>query len=310
MLIVAVLPQVVFAQGDGPRTHWKNMLTKTNLFSLTNLNSTGNSYIGDPTFGVVPDANFDAELTMVGYSRSFSLRGRTAVGSILVPVGNLQGEFPGPSASSTRGFGDPILQLDINLIGTPAMENLPGLMRYEPEFTVDLVMDLAFPIGEYDGTTLTNIGQNRWYGRLGVPIMKNLCDWVPGRRRTFEILPAVWFFGDNDEFLGQTLENDVLFQLDAHLTQDFTETFWGSLDLIWYEGAQPTIGGLPSGGLNELGLGFTLGYQINDNLLLTAGYTATLEDGPGDLDLGVFRLNLVYGWHKLLEGIDRLEDAM
>ena len=57
-------------------------------------------------------------------------------------------------------------------------------------------------------------------------------------------------------------------------------------------------------------VGFTLGYQINDNLLLTAGYVATVDDGPGDLDLGVFRVNLIYGWHKLLEGMDRLEDAM
>jgi hypothetical protein len=51
-------------------------------------------------------------------------------------------------------------------------------------------------------------------------------DWVPGRRTTLEFLPAVWMFGDNTDYVGQTLKTDPLFQLDVHLTRDFTERFW------------------------------------------------------------------------------------
>jgi hypothetical protein len=309
MLVAVLSSQTVFAQGDGPRTHWKEMLTDTNLVSLTFLHASGNTNPADPAHAIVPGADFNANLALVGYSRSFEFCCRTAVGSLLVPVGELEGELAGPLSASTRGFGDPILQLDLNLIGTPAMPNMPALMRYEPCFTVDLVFDLAFPIGEYDNDSPINIGQNRWYGRIGVPVMINLGDWVPGRRTTFEFLPAVWFFGDNDDFLGLTVENDSMFQLDAHLTRDFTETFWGSLDAVWYSGGESTIAGLSGEELNALALGFTLGYTINDNLTLTAGYTATVDDGPGDLDLGVFRINLIYGWHPLFQGIGRLEDA-
>ena len=39
---------------------------------------------------------------------------------------------------------------------------------------------------------------------------------------------------------------------------------------------------------------------------IPVGYTATVDDGMDDLDLGVFRFNLVFGWHQLIEGIDRL----
>ena len=117
------------------------------------------------------------------------------------------------------------------------------------------------------------------------------------------------FFEDNDDFLGDNLENEPLFQLEAHLTRDFTETFWGSFDAVWYQGAESTIAGLSGAELNDVGVGFTLGYKINDNLFLTAGYTVTTDDGPGDLDLGAFRINLIHGWHKLLEGIDRLKAA-
>ena len=43
----------------------------------------------------------------------------------------------------------------------------PDALRYEPGFSVDLLADLALPIGEYDSDQPLNIGQNRWYGRLG-----------------------------------------------------------------------------------------------------------------------------------------------
>lgn len=312
LILVALLSAgSASAQGDGPRTHWKEMLTNTNIFNFTYLHASGSSNPLDPAHTILPGAEFDTNLSLVGYSRSFSLFGRTAMGSLLVPVGELEGEITGlfSARDSARGFGDPMLRLDLNLFGAPAMRNMPELLRYEPDWTVDLVLDLGIPIGEYDGDSPTNIGQNRWYGRVGAPIMVSLGDWYPGRRTTFEFLPAVWLFEDNDDFMGLTLENDPLFQFEAHLTHDLTETFWGSLDAVYYAGGKSTIGGLAGEELGDLGVGFTLGYTINDNLMLTAGYTATLDDGPGDLDLGAFHINLVYGWHELLEGIGRLGSA-
>ena len=95
MVLAALSQRPAFAQGDGPRTHWKEMLTDTHLVSLTFLNGSGNANLNDPSFRVVPGANFDAELALVGYSRSFSLFNRTALGSILVPVGELEGEVTG-----------------------------------------------------------------------------------------------------------------------------------------------------------------------------------------------------------------------
>jgi hypothetical protein len=282
------------------------MLTKTNIVSLTRIDASGNANPADPALTPLVDADFDAELALLGYSRSFAWFGRTAVGSILMPVGDLDGEVL-DRRDSNRGFGDPVLQLGLNLVGAPAMKNMPDLLRFEPDVTVDLVLDLAVPIGEYDEGSPTNIGQNRWYGRVGVPIMFSLGDWVPGRRTTLELLPAVWLFGDNDDFVGQRMENDPMLQLESHLTRDFTEAFWGSLDAVWYHGAESTIGSLSGDELNDVGVGFTLGYQINDNMLLTMGDTVTTEDGRGDLDLRVFRVNLVFGWHRLLEGIRRLE---
>jgi hypothetical protein len=164
------------------------------------------------------------------------------------------------------------------------------------------------PVGEYDNTRTLNLGQNRWYGRVGAPIVWQLGPWVPGRRTTLEFLPAVWLFGTNDDFVGQTLSTDPMFQVDAHLTRDFTERIWGSLDGAWYTGGKATIDGVQGDKLDNLGIGLTLGYQINDNLALTVGYKSTINDGaPGDLQMDGFMVSLVAGWHPLVEGMRRLK---
>ena len=152
------------------------------------------------------------------------------------------------------------------------------MLRYEPGFSLDLLLDLALPIGEYDSKQSVNLGQNRWYGRIGAPIVWQLGDWVPGRRTTLELLPAVWMFSDNNDFIGKKLKTDPLFQLDAHLTRDFTEHLWGALDLVWYKGSGSTINGVSVGKSQQhRRSGFTLGYTVSENLNLTVGYKSTVQ---------------------------------
>jgi hypothetical protein len=141
-----------------------------------------------------------------------------------------------------------------------------------------------------------------------MPIIWQLGAWVPGRRTTLEFLPSVWFFGDNTDYVGQTLKTDPKFQLDVHLTRDFTERLWGALDLVWYYGGKATINGVSGEKLNNVGVGLTLGYQVNDNLSLTFGYKSTINDNsPGDLSMDSFMISVVYGWHPMIEGMRRLQ---
>jgi hypothetical protein len=131
---------------------------------------------------------------------------------------------------------------------------------------------------------------------------------VPGRRTTLEVLPAVWLFGDNNNYLGQTLKTDPLFQLDAHITRDFTDRFWGAIDGVWYSGGQASLNGVQGSKLNNIGLGLTLGYGINDNINMTFSYKSTINDSaPTDLRMDGFQFTLVFGWHPLIEGAKRLK---
>jgi hypothetical protein len=231
--------------------------------------------------------------------------------AVILPMGRISGDVTvaGRTAKqSTSGFGDPMLEFDINILGPKAQKNIPDALRYEPGFSIDLLADLALPIGEYDNSKQLNIGQNRWYGRLGMPMIWQLGSWVPQRRTTLEFLPAVWLFGKNDDFVGQTKETDPMYQLDVHLTRDFTQYLWGALDASWYSGGRTTINGVSGPRLNNVGMGLTLGYQINDNVNLTFGYKSTVNDkAPDDLRMDGFMVTLVFGWHPMIEGMRRLK---
>ena len=292
------------------RFYWKP-LSGTNAVPVIVQSVSGNTNPFDPSHFAIAGANFDATLALVGYARFFSLHDRATMVAVLVPMGRISGDVTVAGKTVTQsadGFGDPMAEFDINVLGPRAQKLLPDTLRYEPKFSLDLVGDLALPIGKYDSSQSLNLGQHRWYGRVGAPIIWQLGPWVPGRRTTLEFLPAVWFFGNNDDYVGQTLKTDPLFQLDAHLTRDLTEHFWAAIDGAWYNGAKASINGVSGNALNNLGVGLTLGYTTNDNLNLTVGYKSTLNDSsPGDLRMDSFMVTLVFGWHPLLEGFRRLK---
>jgi hypothetical protein len=304
----ALVPARASAQVP-PRFYWKT-LSGANAVPIIANSISGNTNPFDPAHLVTPGADVDATLALPGYARTFSLGGRAALIAVIAPMGRISGEVTAAGVTvreTARGFGDPMVELDVNLIGRPAQKNLVDALRYEPGFSLDLIADLAVPIGEYDNTRALNLGQNRWYGRIGAPVVWQLGAWVPGRRTTLELLPAVWLFGKNDDYVGQTLETDPMFQVDAHLTRDLTERIWASLDGAWYMGGQATIDGVTGEKLDNLGIGVTLGYHINDNLGLTVAYKSTVNDkAAGDLQMDGFMVSLVAGWHPLVEGAKRL----
>jgi len=309
--LAALLPTLASAQVP-PRFYWKS-LAGANAVPVIYQSLSGNANPLDPAHVVTANANVDAEVVVAGYAKMLPLFDRTVTLAVLEPMGRISSDVMVGALNThqdTSGFGDPMVEAGINLIGPAAINTIPDLLRYEPGFSLDVIMDVAFPLGQYDNSQTLNLGQNRWYGRVGAPIVWQLSQWIPGQRTTLEFLPSVMLFSDNNDYnQGQTLETDPMFQLEAHLTRDFTETFWGSLDSTWMVGGESSINGVSGAALNNVGVGVTLGYQINDNISLTAGYMATVNDsGPTDLRMDGFRISFTYGWHKIVEGQKRLSE--
>jgi hypothetical protein len=311
LLVLGTFGPLMTGAEEPPRFYWKS-LAGASAVPLIVTSMSGNTNPFDPAHTVTAGANFDATLAIVGFAHTFALFDRSATAAVLLPMGRISGEVTRGVTTvneSTSGFSDPMVELDLNLLGPPAQKNLQDAMRYEPGFSVDLLVDLALPIGEYDNSTPLNVGQNRWYGRVGFPVVWQLGPWVPGRRTTLEFVPAVWVFGTNEDYVGAELKTDPLIQFDAHLTRDFTERLWGSLDAAWYYGGKASVDGVDGDKLNNVGLGLTLGYQINENVNFTFSYKSTVNDqAPGDLQMDVFMISLVSGWHPLIEGVRRLNN--
>jgi hypothetical protein len=293
-----------------PRFYWQN-LSGGNAVPVLFQSLSGNANPLDPADVVSANAKIEADVLTVGYAKVLPLFDRSLTLAVLEPMGRVSSSTAVAGRASPQdanGFGDPTLEVGYNLIGPKALRTIPDLLRYEPKLSLNVIVDLAFPIGNYNSSEPLNLGQNRWYGRVGAPIVWQIGPWVPGRRTTIELLPAVWMFGNNTDYVGQTLKTDPLFQLDGHLTRDFTEQLWGSLDLVWYNGGKATVNGVGGEKLNNIGVGFTLGYQVNTNLALTFGYKSTINDkGPGDLRMDAFMVSLVFGWHPMIEGMRRLK---
>ncbi len=54
-------------------------------------------------------------------------------------------------------------------------------------------------------------------------------------------------------------------------------------------------------------LGFTLNYQVTDNAALRAGYSSNVF-GDSDVDNSIIPLQLVDGWHSVVENMKKLKE--
>ena len=324
LAIILSFSRTTLAVDDGARAYWKGREgTNVVSFQYLNLNAQASgSQQFDPASFIYPNADTEANVMIGNYARHLTILNRASsfsvnvvggsvdvdVNTSLVPPGFLPpGVTPGDSLrQSASGFGDPSVQLDVNLLGTSRLKSTVDLVNYEPTITVDAAALLAFPLGEYDKDKLVNMGLNRWYGRFALPMKYHFGTFAPGYMSSFELTPSVWLFAENDEFVGQKLENEPLWQVEAHLTHDFTRSFFGSLDLLYRGGFQSEINGVKAGGKVDIGdLGFTLNYQATDNINIRTSYSSNVF-GDSNLNTSLIRIQFVYAWHRLTENMKKL----
>jgi hypothetical protein len=312
-----------FAVDDGARAYWKGRDgTQVVSFQYLNLDMQGSdAQQFDPSHFIYPNADADADIMIANWSRHLTLFQRPStltatlvggsvdldVNTSLVPPGFLPGVAPGSSFSqSASGYGDPAVQLDVNLFGTPPLKSTVDLLNYEPTWTLDAAVMLSAPLGEYDDDKLVNMGLNRWYGRYAMPFKYHFGVFSPGYMSSLELTPSVWLFSENDDFMGQKLENDPLWQLEGHLTHDFTASLFGSLDVLYRSGFQSEIDGVEVGDEVDIGnFGFTLNFQTTDNITIRTSYSSNVF-GDSNLDNSLIRMQFIYAWHPLTENQKKL----
>ena len=215
--IILAFNGTALAIDDGARAYWKGR-DGTHVFSFQYLNlnmQASGAQQFDPGHFIYPNADTEANVIIANYARHLTLFNRASsfavnviggsvdldVDTSLVPPGFLPpGVTPGDAFSqSASGYADPSVQLDVNLFGTSPLISTVDLVNYEPTWTLDAAVLLAFPIGQYDEDALVNMGLNRWYGRFALPFKYHFGMFSPGYMTSLELIPSVWLFAENDD---------------------------------------------------------------------------------------------------------------
>ena len=314
------------AQDDGARAYWKGR-SGTNVFSFQYLPiniGASDSKAFAPGQYIYPNSDVNANVFAGTYSRHMTIFNRASALTINVIGGSVgatmnagigsdslllpPGIGPGASFSqSSNGFADPNIQLAVNLIGTSKLKSTVDLLNYEPKVTLDIAVLVAVPIGAYQTDKMVNLGLNRWYGRIALPFKYHFGVFSPGYMSSFELIPSVYLFAENSDFLGHKLENEPLWSLESHLTCDFTTNFFGSIDVLYQNGFKSKIDGTEVGENFEFGgIGFTLNYSVSDNITLRTSYNSNVF-GDDKLETSSIRLQFVYAWNRPTENMKKLQ---
>ena len=326
MAIALSLPMAAIAQDDGARSYW-NARAGTQVVSFqympVTISASGSKAFAPGQF-IYPNSDIKADLIIGTWAHHMTLLNRPSALAVNIIGGGVGVDvntnappevlppdtLPGtPISQSSAGFADPNMQLVLNLIGTPPLRSGVDLLNYEPTWSLDAAVLVAFPIGEYQSDKLVNLGLNRWWGRLALPFKYHFGVFAPGRMSSFELIPSVWLFAENDEFVGHKLENEPLWQIEAHLTHDFNAGFFGSLDVLYQNGFQSRIDDADVGEKLEIGnVGFSLNYSVTDNVTVRTGFSSNVF-GDDNLETSILRLQFVYGWHSASENMKKLTEG-
>lgn len=315
--LVAGQTQPAAAQFDGAHVYWA-LPINTNIVGLTAVQGTINAAWTN-YHRVEPSIRIDNSLYLVSYSRSFGLFGRSAMATLLAPAGAIGTDVALPPGTPVgdefvHGIGDPSLGFWINIFGAPDLP-VREFIRFDQATTVALSVMGTFPFGQYDESAPLNIGGNQWKLRLGLPIVQAIGAWVPGRRTTLEVLPAVTIVGDNPDALGQTVDQDPTFTVETHLTRDLMKRAFLSLDYSYLRLGAGTYTNNQTGTVVQSSsattvhlAGATLGLEVSDNLRLFVTHMQTASDDMDTFELSgqVLKVMLSWSWHTVLERVSVL----
>ncbi len=295
-LLIGIIPNLASALDDGPRMYW-NAPVGLNFVQLYTMYIEGNSLASNNHL-YDPNVEADMEIVSLEYDHYFDLSGHLFLFTTVLTAGHISAEEFNRFKQSTTGMADLYFQGTINIFGAPAL-NPSDFADYQQDSVLSLLVGINVPTGEYDDDRVLNMGQNRWGLRVGLPFVQTLGVWKAGEITTLEILPSVWFYSDNDDYIGnRTLSQEPVYTLEGHLTQDLTSRLYGSLDYSIQTGGETSISGIKQDDDQTIdSLGVTLGYQINDQSQIIMRYSSSLKPDPDkELDIDVWQININYFW--------------
>jgi hypothetical protein len=230
------------------------------------------------------NASLQTHGPLLAYARALDVWGKSGKIDVVLPSARISGsaEFAGqPQERDVSGFGDPRIRFSVNFHGAPAM-SLEEFKHYRQDLIIGASLQVAAPLGQYDGDRLVNIGTNRWAIKPELGVSKTLGQW------TLELSAAATVFTDNDNFLGgQTRTQDPLYALQAHVIYGFRSGIWVAADGTYYAGGRTSLDGVANPDRQEnsrFGLTVALPLSRHNSLKLFAS-SGAIARASGDFDI-------------------------
>ena len=295
LTIAAVLPLAcgtVTAQELTPRAYWP-MPDGTNVLILGYQRSTGD-IVTDPSLPLI-GVDSEIDYLQIAYQRAFGVFGRSASLQLSLPYsrGSTEGIVDGAFRSrDTSGLTDARARFSINLKGAPSMAAAGfQALRAHPRVLVGASLLVQAPTGEYESDKVINLGTNRWSVRPAVGVI-----WPLHPRWLLEFEVGAWFFSDNDDFLGQTREQDAILSTEFHLIRRIRPGFWASLDANFYVGGGTNVGENTQANLQRNSrVGATLVFPMRGRHAIRGGFsTGVVTESGGDYE--IYTLSYIYAW--------------
>ena len=290
VILLILLSRSAYTQELTPRAFWPAP-HGTKFFSVGFGYSTGD-VVTDPSLPLV-GVDSRISLGVLGYQQTIDVAGRTSNVQVQLAYvdGSTVGVFNGtPINREISGIGDLSATWSVNLMGAPSMTREEfAAFRQNPVPIVAASVKVVAPTGEYEPDRLINVGTNRWAANLKLAYLHPIPEkWV------LETAAGVWFFEDNDEFLGETRVQEPITALDLSVVKRFKPGFWGSIDANYYLGGRTIVGGDKKADLQRNSrLGVSLGYPISSRHAIKASYsTGVVTESGGDYDTII--LNYLY----------------
>lgn len=276
------------AQELTPRAYWP--APEGTRVATVGYQYTSGDISPDPS---LPVTGLDSEIDtlQLGYLQTLSLFGRTTNFKLEVPYVDGSTEAVLPDGRDPQraydGVGDVAVTLAMNFLGAPSMDQQDfSTFRKDPPVIVAGSIKVVAPTGNYDDDRVVNVGANRWAAKLDIGALFPFADkWV------FEADVGVWFFDDNDDFVGFTREQKPIYSFQSHLVHRFRPGFWGSIDASYFRGGRSEIDGESLDDLQrDTKLGFTLAYPFARGHVAKLGYSyGSVNDD--DEDFHVYQLS-------------------
>ncbi len=278
------------AQDDGARAYLL-VPDKTSALSLYGIAADSNQSL-DPG-STIPDAKIKVRITLTQLSQTFSIGGNQAAAFVVLPAGKVEGKLELDDetlSGKNSGIGDVILGLAVGLVGSPALAPA-DYVKHKPGFALGLLGKVYLPTGDYDSSRIINLGASRFAFQLGLPmnyaVGKSLVD---PHLMTFELLPSVMFFTDN-----QGVSQNPLLIVEGHITRNLGRMVWISADARYRHGGETSTDGVSNDNRQSaLALGGTIGVSIAPNLLVKATYGGIVSRNQFGPDGHLTRVVLTY----------------